>query len=247
MMSKNISRLVAAAVLILAGHAHAMTVVVTGTNFDLKYDDTKLGLFGSPSFVGNQIFFTPNMFTASSTNTTGLVNTNSTINGLELISKNGFIFNSISLAEFGDYQLSGAGSKVSVSGQLRAFDANNAMATQTSSNLVVSETTPLNLNDGTNHNWMAQASISNATPGSFLSSKPNDIFIAVENILTATSSVMGGQAFIEKKFAGGSGSVVVTINEVTAPVPEPSTWLLMLAGLGVVGALGARNKRAAQA
>ena len=29
---------------------------ISGTNFNLVYDDTKLGLFGAPSVAGNNIF-----------------------------------------------------------------------------------------------------------------------------------------------------------------------------------------------
>ena len=39
--------------------AFAAIQTITGTNFDLIYDDTKLGLFGAPSVAGNNIFFHP--------------------------------------------------------------------------------------------------------------------------------------------------------------------------------------------
>ena len=47
---------------------------------------------------------------------------NSTINDMQLIAKNGFKFGSIDLTEFGDYLLRGPESFVSVSGQILAFD-----------------------------------------------------------------------------------------------------------------------------
>jgi hypothetical protein len=41
----------------------------------------------------------------------------------------------------------------------------------------------------------------------------------------------------------GGGAPFVTINDLTlaAPIPEPGTWALLLAGLGVVGSLARRR------
>ena len=149
--------------LLTSMQAFAAIQTITGANFDLVYDDTKLGLFGTPSVAGNNIFFTPNNFKAESLNGAGIVTNNSTINGMQLIAKNGFRFGSIDLAEFGDYLMRDAESFVSVSGQLRAFDGANFAATNTSSSLIVSPSTPLNIIDGMNHDWTATASITNAT------------------------------------------------------------------------------------
>ena len=42
--------------LLVASPAHSAIQTITGSNFDLVYDDTKLGLFGAPSVAGNNIF-----------------------------------------------------------------------------------------------------------------------------------------------------------------------------------------------
>lgn len=111
--------------LVLSSQAFAAIQTITGVNFDLIYDDSKLGLFGAPSVAGNNIFFTPNNFKAESLNGAGIVTNNSTINGMQLVAKNGFQFGSIDLSEFDDYLMRDAESFVSVNGQLRAFDGVN--------------------------------------------------------------------------------------------------------------------------
>ena len=42
--------------LLIASPAHSAIQTITGSNFDLFYDKTKLGLFGAPSLAGNNIF-----------------------------------------------------------------------------------------------------------------------------------------------------------------------------------------------
>lgn len=228
--------------LLVSGPVLAATITKVGTDFDVVYDDTKLGLFGGLDLVGNNLFFTPNDFKAESYNGAGLDVTASTANGIRLIAKGDFRFGSIDLKEFGDYFLLGGG-QVSVGGQLRAFDAANPFATQSSSNLNVSSLTPLNLNNGINHDWYAEASINNNTatviPGnSGWLSKATNVVITVENILTAFTpvGVAGPQgAFIEKKFAG-VGMVI------TSAVPEPGIWSSLSAGLMLIGFMTFRRK-----
>lgn len=227
--------------LLIASPAFAAIQNIAGTDFDVIYDDTKLGLFGSPTLAGNNIFFTPNNFKAESLNGLGIATTNSTINGMQLVAKGGFKFGSIDLTEFGDYILRGADSFVSVNGQLRAFDGANFAATNTSSSLIVSSATPLNIIDGSNHDWQASASITNSTASkSGLTgwlSNANIVNITVENLLTAYTEAGVGpeQAFIEKK-AIGVGLIV------TSAVPEPGVWSSLSAGLFLLGMMASRRK-----
>lgn len=227
--------------LIATSPAYAAIQTITGANFDLVYDDTKLGLFGAPSLAGNNIFFTPNNFKAESLNGAGIVTNNSTINGMQLVAKNGFQFGSIDLTEFGDYLMRDPESFVSVNGQLRAFDGANFAATNTSASLIVSSSTPLNIIDGSNHDWQATASITNSTASKSglmgWLSNANVVNITVENLLTAYTEAGPGpeQAFIEKK-AIGVGLVV------TSAVPEPGVWSSLSAGLFLLGMMGSRRK-----
>ena len=234
--------MVATTALVLATPAFAAIQTITGTNFDLVYDDTKLGLFDAPSLAGNNIFFTPNNFKAESLNGAGIVTANSTINGMQLVAKNNFQFGSIDLTEFGDYLMRGSESFVDVRGQLRAFDGANFANTNTSAALIVSALTPLTIIDGGNHEWMASASINNSTLSqagvSGWLSGASVVNITVENLLTAYTESAAGpeQAFIEKK-AIGVGLVV------TSAVPEPGVWSSLSAGLFVLGLMAARRNR----
>lgn len=217
--------------------AQAALITVTGSFFDLTYDDTKLGLFGTPSVSGNNIFFTFSGFAAQSLNGQGVVTQNSTVSGLVLTARDGFSFGGFNLSEFGDYKLSGANSSVSVSGQLRAFDIAAPILTQTASNLQLVPGTNLNLNDGGLHNWAATAVIDGNTPSLFglttnlLAGRPTQVGLAVENLLTAYTEQQDSglkQAFIEKKFAGTGVQVTVA----PVPLPLPSTLMLVALGAG---------------
>ncbi len=238
--------LAAALSTLLAVPAQAATITLVGTNFDLSYDDTKLGLFGAPVLVGDTIQFTLSSFAAEAPAAGGAASRNSTVSGLVLTAKSGFRFGAFDLAEFGDYTLSGTGSLVRVLGQLRAFNLADSLNTQTTSSLQVSPLTPLTLADGLNHDWSAAARIDASTaavPGPFGSalnvilSNPDAVGLTIENRLTAfTDPATGGfrQAFIEKKFAGVQLQV--------SPVPAPPALWMLAAGLLVLGFMGRRQR-----
>jgi hypothetical protein len=236
--------LAAALASLLVAPAQALIITLPGTNFDLTYDDTKLGLFGAPVLVGDTIQFTISDFNAQSLGGAGAVPRNSTISGLVLTAKGDFQFGAFDLAEFGDYTLSGAGSSVRVQGQLRAFDLANSLNTQTTNSLVVSPLTPLTLVDGINHDWTASARIDASTaavpgPGGAINvivSNPDAVGLTIENRLLAYTEPTGSgfrEAFIEKKFSG----VSLTVSPVPAP---PALWMF---GAGMV-ALGIYRRRA---
>ncbi len=245
-MLKNCLVATTVALALAAGPARATLVTLTGTDFDLTYDDTKLGLFNAPVLSGDIISFTFNNFVAESLNGQGFVTTSSTIDGIVLSSKNGFTFGDLLLAEFGDYLLVGPFSTVNVQGQLRAFDAANPVPTQTASDLFVNPATPLNIVDAANHDWQASARIDNATPvtpplfgmpqNGWLATA-DQIGVTIENRLIAFTSPGGlfaQQAFIEKKFVGIAIAVM--------PVPGPSGALAVLAGLALIGAAAWRRR-----
>lgn len=224
-----------------AGNARASIVTLTGSDFDVVYDTTQLNQFGAPTLVGDNLFFTPSNFRAESLNGAGVVTDNSTANGIYLVAHAGFQFGSLSISEFGDYILSGAGSTVSVGGQLRAFNASNPIYTQTSDNIAVSGATPLNSADGANHDWVASASINTATPtiippisggvDPWLSGA-STVGLTLQNNLSAYTSPTDSdirRAMVEKKFAG--------VEIMVAPVPLPAALWLFVSGLGLVGSM----------
>ena len=226
---------------VCAAPAAAALQTLTGSNFDVVYDDAQLGLFSAPTLVGNSLFFTFNNFVAESLNGNGAVSTNSTIAGLVFTAKDGYRFGAFNLAEFGDYTLSGSGSLVRLQGQLRAFNLASALSTQTTGQLQVNPSTPLTFNDGQNHDWSATARIDAATapvPLPFgtvtnvILSNPSQVGLAIENRLTAFTDPNGAgfrQAFIEKKFAGVQMTVAPP-----SPVPLPTPVALLAAALAAM-------------
>ena len=228
--------------------AHAALVTLSGTQFDLTYDTTKLGSSGVPSLVGNTPTLTLNTFAAEALNGAGAVTKNSTVSGLMLNAKSGFQFGSFDLVEFGDYTLNGNGNFVRVQGQMRAFNTGQALTTQTSANLIVNPLTALTINDGNNQNWSASARIdaftSAALPSLFnvINSNPNEVGLTLENRLTAYTDPSGSgfrQAFIEKKFVG----VGVQVTVLPAAVPLRPSAALTIAGLAAIALLAHRRNR----
>jgi hypothetical protein len=221
--------------------ARAAIVTLTGSEFDVVYDTTMLGLFGTPNLVGNNLFFTPSAFVAQSLNGTGPHTTASLANGIQLVAHAGYQFGNLGIAALGDYQMTGAGSSVNVTGSISASDANRPQ-TLTVSNLVINPLTPLNIIDGADHNWYGTASISNSTPTVTPGNNPwlgsaSTIDLALQNTLTATTFPGSGQqqAFIQEKFSG----VEIMIDPVAVPLPG-ALWLM---GSGLAGIAGFRRKK----
>jgi hypothetical protein len=208
----------------------AFDTTLSGTDFDVLYDSTRLDLFGSPSLSGDTIFFTPTGFSATSLNGAGSQLTHATID-FELAAKPGFNFAQLQVVERGDYQLSGMGSTVKVTGQLSAFDPNNPINAFGFQFMAVPGSTPLTLNDGDLHPWQAGASL-DVSHDPF--SRPHALNVTLENLLTATTApgAAGSVAFIEKKFAGAP------ISSLDVPaVPLPGALWLFGSGLLVLGPL----------
>lgn len=232
----SVLRFVSVAIIFSASTVMAAPVTLVGNNFDLIYDSSLIGLFGTPTLSNNSIFFTPVAFKAESLNGNGVVTGNSTIN-LSIIEHANRNITGFSLLERGDYRLVGDGSAVGVGGQTRLFDLsnpfieNNTAITSTSNFSIVNS-----IFDSSTHNWTSSSNISvldsqwsNTTAYNY----------TIENLLTAYTdpSVTGPRvAFIEKKFAGSSISILVTT------VPEANTYAMMLVGLGFMGFVSRRRK-----
>ena len=208
----------------------AATVKLDGVAFDVYYDDALLGLFGAPTLSGNVLFFTPTAFKAESLNGAGVSTANATLN-LRVELADGYDFSFLSLSESGDYLMRGASSEVDVLGQLRVFDL---AAPLTRANEGIATAGALTVRDGVNHNWDASAEL--ALTGTQWSDT-RGVNVTIENLLGAyTDSADPGrkQAFVEKKFVGLSVGVVPA-------VPEPESYALMLAGLGMLGLAAKRR------
>lgn len=229
-----------AVLLPVPAHA-ALQTIASSPYFDLTYDSAQLGLFGTPSVAGTTIFFTPTSFAAESANGAGLNPATSTI-FLTLTAKNGFDFGALALTERGDYRLDGAGSSVTVGGQLIALDEADPVNTYSYAFINSSPSSPLTTNDGTLHPWSAGAYLNVAEHPFF---DPSTLRVAIQNQLTATTTATGGPgsyAFIQKKFAGAP---VVTLE--VLPLPEPASAALLGFGLIPLAWLLRANRSARRA
>lgn len=245
---RRLLAVIAAAILGSAGigTAGAAIVTVSGTLFDVRYDDAQLNplsgqfsLFGAPIISGSNIIFQPNNLFALSTSD-GLVSVPATFNLTVIAKPNGPAISGLSLVELGDFSLTGSGSYVNVGGQLIAYDAANFFSYTTNNIAMVSPantantvTAPPNVQ---NANWAATAALSAAqNPLPF--ANPDGVNVVLENQLQAfaPASDPNSLAFIQKKVTGNTVTLTVT------QVPVPAAGLL-LAG-GFLGLLGAARRR----
>ena len=215
----------------------AVPVTVAGTTVNFTFDSALTGLFGAPSVVGDTFSFYPTSFKAQSFNGGGLVATSETFN-VTVNANSGYLISAVNLTEDGDYYNIGSGSAVAVGGKLYVRDGENPLGSAASSSIVAGQplTDTTSLGNFQTTNWMASAGV--MTPAGWGGADGNvtGVNVTLQNILLASSENVGGGAFIEKKFAG--------LSFVTSPVPEPQTYAMFLAGLGLVGYLGLRRGRA---
>lgn len=221
----------AAALLVGVSSVLAMQVSVVGSTFDISYDDApaNVGLFGAPVLSGNQLSWFPSGSPGFSAQTaSGFGVTNSTF-ALKVTGHAGFDLAGFSLTEGGNYFFFGSGALVTSQGQLSVTPLPGA-TTATSAIAATSAFTANAFLDFTTSNWAAAAAPI-AVPGGTAMAN-----VSVQNILASfVSPSTLGYAFIEKQ------DVFLTVT--TAPVPEPKTYGMMLAGLGVVAFVALRRRR----
>lgn len=223
---KPLAALIATA--LISTSALAATQTLDAGNYTISFDDSLLGLFGTPTLTASgDLAFSPSGTPGFSAQTgSGFDFTNSTV-ALTITADAGYQLTGFNLIEKGDYFKIGASSEVAVLGQMRVQDLVNANVNLSNS---ITSAMPLNVTSSSFANlattdWTALASIGQVATGK--------VVVSIENILGAYVPV-SGYAFIEKK------SVLLDIN-VTA-VPEPQSFAMLLAGLGVVGAMVRRRR-----
>jgi hypothetical protein len=216
----------AAALAGAASTALAVPVTVTGSTFDISYDNDYLGLFGAPTLVGNQLAWFPSGspgFAAQSA--AGIAVTNSTF-AVQVTAHPGYTLGSFGLAEGGDYFYFGSGSGVSVSGQLRVTPL---PGTGVINPVVATSTFAANAAyDFGTHNWAAEAALVTLPDGTTAANA------SLQNILAVYVAGPASYAFIEKK------DVLLTIN--VSAVPEPPSLAMVLAGVGAIGFIWVRRR-----
>lgn len=209
--------------------AQAASVTLSGSFFDVTYDDALTGLFGTPVLIGNTLTWAPSGspgFSASSYGQ-GIKVTNSTF-ALTVTAKDNYLINGASLLEGGDYFFFGDSSGVSATGQLRGRSLDTAGAPTSVSSIVAGGFTSNATFDFSTTDWNATALVT-------LDAASKSATFTIQNILAAYNppGSFPTAAFIEKK------SVDLAV-AVTA-VPEADTYMMMLAGLGMLGLMAKRR------
>ena len=202
--------------------ASAAIVTLDGAKFDISFDDALVGLFGTPTIVGDVVRWFPSGtpgFTASTTTRDTTVFTNSTF-AFTIVADPGYVLTGGALTEAGDYLMFGAGSQVAATGQVRMTSLNPAAPTVIGA--ITSSTfseTPFPALE--TKNWNASGSV-NVAPASAAN-------VSIQNILVAYAGDAAGPrgAFIEKKEVFFSVSAL--------PIPEPSTWAMFGVGVAMMG------------
>ena len=220
---------VAALFAALSVQAYAATNTLDGDHFTITYDDAVVGLFGMPSLVNSNLVFgniggSPGF---SAQTGSGMKFTNSTF-AFTITADQGYTLSGFNLYEAGDYAVIGDTSAVVASGQLRVKPVGVSAMTSP-----IVTTAPLTAKTSfmgyATTDWEAHASINPATALTFAT-------VSIENILGAYVPT-AGYAFIEKKN--------VELGFILSAVPEPESYAMLLAGLGMMMGVVSRrrNKR----
>ena len=222
-----VNRLIAVALLAGAAQsAGAVTVVDAVNHLRLDYDASTIGLFGIPDLSGGSVAWNRTTFDASaSRNGTGPVSlsplTSSTF-AFTLTALDGYTLTSATLFESGSYTLTGTGTRVLVTGDLKVTPLPGTAVSTSSISTV-------DYRSGSG-NWTASTPLVTLPLGTVQSlfSVHDQLFARVSGNGTANINKIASIAF----------SVAPP-----APVPEPESYALMLAG-GFVVAFVAWRRRA---
>lgn len=211
------------------GSAQAASVTLSGSFFDVTYDDALTGLFGTPTLVGDTLSWAPSGspgFTAASYGQ-GINVTNSTF-AVTVTAKDNYLIDGASLWESGDYFFFGDGSGVSATGQLRGRSLDTAGSPISTTSIVAGSFAANAPFDFATTDWTATALVT-------LDESSKSATFTIQNILAAYNppNSFPTAAFIEKK------NVDLTI--AVSAVPEADTYLMMLAGLGMIGLMAKRR------
>lgn len=213
--------LIAAAVLLggaVATPAMAKINTISGTLFDVSYDDGILGTFGTPTLSGDTIFFSPSNYKALVTNEDGTA-ANAALATLTLTAKDGHHFSGLTGFESGVYATANGGS-VDLASSLSAFDTQAPGNVQFASLALMTGTSFKNPESGS-HGWRASGQLAFGQ----LAQMPQSLVVNLQSLLMATSDSKPGLAFMQGHLAGVQ----------VAAVPEPETVWMFAMGLLVGG------------
>ena len=219
-----------------AAPASAVSVTLVGDTVSFTFDDALLGLFGTPTVVGDSLFFLPTDFKATSSDD-GFMITSETMN-IEVTANTGYEISGAAVVEGGDYfninSDFAAGEGVAAGGQFIVRDLDNPLDSSVSSIVADAPLTDLTTLAGfSTTSWSADAGVGIPAAWGGSDGLVSGVNLTIENILAAASFEPSSISFIEKKF--------VSVAVVTTPVPEPETYAMLLASLGLVGFMARRR------
>lgn len=232
----GVAALVASATL-FSGQSLAASVTVAGDTVSFTYDSALTGLFGAPTVNGDLIYFTPTSFFAQSGGWRVFDFTPQTLN-IKVTANAGYEVAGASLAEDGDYFLfmdkHDRFARVAVGGRFIMRDLEAPSVNKVSSKIFANEPlTQTTTTMGDSVWWDASANLDVPASWGGADGIVSGVNLTLQNLLFASSFRHGSIAFIEKKYAG--------IEIITTPIPEPETYALFLAGLGLVGFIARRR------
>jgi len=202
----------------------AASVTQCGPTICYTYEDDQaaVGLYGTPTLIGDSLRFLPENFRAQSDDGEGIVDTSASFFFDNVYSVSGDAIEKIMISEFGDYEITN-GDRVS---DELTLDAVNNLGAGTAS-----ESELFNATGGSTglQRWSIDNTLS--VSSEFLS---NSVNLTVTNLLEAETDASGESAWIQKKLK-------IQAVTVTA-VPLPAGAWLMLSALGALGGMMRRNK-----
>ena len=245
MRSRILALIVAAGTASLYALPSSATVIsYCGPNLCFEYDDAQaaVALYGLPNFVGDDAYFTPNVFRAQSADGVGLhspfgntdfVDGTFVFSRVYTVNPNNEISGILAYEE-GDYEINYADGEVHGDLYLRALGLNAVEPT-----VVATDSVDFVGNSGGNQLWSMTA---NLFPAASLTQIANNITLTIQNQLSAfTSDTTAGSeyAYIEKKLI----LEINTLIPVNNVVPVPAAVWLFGSAIGLLGV--ARRRRAA--
>lgn len=230
MISKVLKTVTFAGLSFMALSSYAATITLAGPNITYQYDDTQaaIGLFGTPTIIGDGVRFLPPAFRAESTDGTASALTTANFVFSNVYSNNGADIMSISVVEFGDYEITN-GDSVEADLLLTVFNNDNISE-------FASDSASFDASGGSAglQTWDMSVIVDPSQDAIFT----NTVSVSIQNTLKAYTDAFGETAWIQKKLS----FIASEDTGVLPPVPVPAAaWLFGSALLGLLGV--ARRKR----
>ena len=213
-----IGRVLAAAVLLFAVPAYSAVIMLPGNTVNFFYDDNQPGMaaYGTLTAVNDSIFATPTGFRAESAD--GINDMFSALGTVIVVLKSGYKFESVTVAQQGDYQLDGVGAAVTSSAIL---DVSDTAVPTTTVSTALGSTSDFTI-QGSLTSWSSDATVDLSTA---MWNGVGSIDLTLDSMLDASTLNQGELAFIQNKLVGSGLMTVVTV-----PLPLPAGLWLFVSG-----------------